>query len=196
MIAIRNVESTYMGGAMIKNIKLQTSICLIFIVLSQNSYSLDELRNTEMTGLLYLNIPFADPVNSNFSPEFGFAIGRTRSYINNNYTSDVSPLLPGTDQRKMVDIQFDLKKLQFSRFAFGGINALVYDNTLHVDGDEPVIDPALVILGLGAGGLIYLILSGGSDNDDNKDKCNPPLQNLNFTSPTLALVDQCRPPPP
>ena len=156
---------------------------------------MDELGNTEMAGLVYLNVPFADSGNNNFSPTFGFTVGRTRSDINSAYMTDVMPLVTSPDQRKLVDIQFDLNKEQFSRFAFGGIDALVYDETLHVDGDGggPVIDPALVILGIGAGGIIYLILnSDDNNNSNNMDECDD-QQQPGFAFTTLN-IDNCPPP--
>ena len=104
--------------------------------------------------------------------------------------SDVMTLVTNPNQHKLVDIQVDLTNEQFSRFAFGGINALVRDETLHMDGDGggPVIDPSLVILGLSTGALIYLILDGGDNNDGNKKgEC----QVTNFTFTTLNF-DPCQ----
>ena len=179
-------------GIVGNHIRIQIVFFIFIITLSTNLYSMDELGNTEMAGLVYLNVPFSGFSNNNISPTFGFTVGRTRSDINNTYLTDVMPLVTNPNQRKLVDIQFDLKKEQFSRFAFGGIDALVRDDTLHVDGDGggPVIDPSLVILGLGAGGLIYLILNGG-DNDDNNnmDECDG-QQTPTFAFTTLN-IDQC-----
>ena len=178
---------------MAMRLRIQIVLSMFIIALAPNVYSIDELGNTEMAGLVYLNVPFTGFRNKNFSPTFGFTVGRTRSDINNGYMTDVVPLVTNPDQRKLVDIQFNLKKEQFSRFAFGGIDALVRDDTLHVDGDGggPVIDPALVILGIGAGGIIYLILRGDDNNDSNNmDECNNPQQP--FASTTLN-VDLCNP---
>lgn len=178
--------------------KLQAIIVFIIIMLYSNSYALDESYNTEMAGLVYLNIPLDRPDKNNFSPTFGFAVTTARLDFNHTHTSDIPPLLLTTNQRKMVDIQFNLENAQFTRFAFGGIDALVNDYTMQVNGGGPVIDPGLVILGLSAGGLTYLILSGGDNNDgNNMDECDgqqPSPQTFNFAFTTLNL-DNCQPPP-
>lgn len=178
-------------GIVAIRLRIQIVLSIFIITLAPNLYSMDELGNTEMAGLVYLNVPFTGFRNKNFSPTFGFTVGRTRSDINDAYMTDVMPLVTNPDQRKLVDIQFDLKKEQFSRFAFGGIDALVYDETLHVDGDGggPVIDPALVILGIGAGGIIYLILRGDDNNNNNNmDECDNQQQPFAYTT---LNIDQC-----
>jgi len=155
---------------------------------------MDELGNPEMAGLVYFNVPFGGSDNNNFSPTFGFTVARTRPDIANVNITDVTPLLTDPNQRKMVDIQFNLHKGQFSRFAFGGIDALVYDETLQVNGEggSPVIDPALVVLGIGAGGIIYLILSSDDNNNNNNqddDECIPNGQGFAFTAANFE--DNC-----
>jgi hypothetical protein len=186
-------------GIMHKRIKILTIFFLFFITLSSNIYSMDELGNTEMAGLVYLNVPFGSSDNNNFSPKFGFTVARTRPDINNTYITDVMPQLTDPNQRKLVDIQFDLQREQLSRFAFGGIDALVYDDTLHVNGDGggPVIDPALLVLGIGTGGIIYLILSSDDNNNGNgqdRDECNGQQYQNNgptFTFTMLNFEDNC-----
>ena len=88
----------------------------------------------------------------------------------------------------MFDIQYDLTDQRWSRFAFGGINALVYDDVLHANGEGggPVIDPSLVVLGLGAAGVIYMLLN--NNNNDTPHECNDEQQVVNFT---LNLHEPC-----
>ena len=145
-----------------------TAICCL--VLSQSAFAADELYDSELTGLAYINIPFGGN-EGHSSPTFNFAMAQTPT-TNVTYGSEnsLNPLLSNPNRKTLFDIQYDLSERQWSRFAFGGINSLVYDNVLHADGGGPAIDPKLVVLGIGAGVGLYFLL----DDDDDDDTPAPP----------------------
>ena len=134
------------------------------LILSTSAYSAEELYDSELSGLAYFNIPFGSN-DGHSSPTFGFAIGQTPTDITSSSAYDLNPLLSNPTRKALFDIQYDLMELRWSRFAFGGINALVYDDVLHANGEGggPVIDPTLVVLGLGAAGVIYMLIDGDDD---------------------------------
>ena len=164
---------------------------LFCLVLSTSAYSVDELYTSELSGLASINVPFGGN-HGHSSPTFGFAIGQTST--NNIYSSsnELNPLLSNPTTKALFDIQYDLIERRWSRFAFGGINALVYDNVLHADGDGggPVIDPALVVFGIGAAGAIYMNVK----SDDDPPSC--PLPRVTYTLNVVEVEDPCSCPSP
>jgi len=146
-----------------------TAICCI--VLSNSAYSADELYDLELSGLAYINIPFSGN-KGHSSPSFSFAITQTPTTNISSGSSDyLNPLLINPNRKALFDIQYDLAERHWSRFAFGGINALVYDDVLHANGGGPAIDPKLVALGIGAGIGLYFLLD---DDDDPPPPPEPP----------------------
>ena len=161
----------------IRTIKhIVAAICCI--VLSHSAYSADELYNSELSGLAYINIPFGSS-NGHSSPTFGVVIAQTPTIIDPGSTNDLNPLLRNPSKKALLDIQYDLVERHWSRFAFSGIDALVYDDVLYADGGGPVIDPALIVIGIGTAGVIYLMLDDDDDPpppDDPPHECvEPPL---------------------
>ena len=156
------------------------------LVLSTSTYSAEELYDSELSGLAYINIPFGGN-HGHSSPTFGFAIGQTPTDTIFGSVNDFNPLLNNPTTKALFDIQFDLTDRRWSRFAFGGINALVYDDVLHANGEGsgPVIDPALVVLGIGAGGLIYMALN----SDGPPHECDAGMTQID--PPTLNLHEPC-----
>jgi len=166
-----------------------TAICCI--ILSTSAYSVDELYESELSGLAYINIPFGG-YPGHTSPTFGFTIGQTPTNTIFGSADDLNPLLRAPTRKALFDIEYDLSERRWSRFAFGGINALVYDDVLHANGEGggPVIDPTLVVLGIGAAGAIYMVVN--SDDDTSPHECNEERNGpVNFT---LNLHEPCEPP--
>ena len=163
-----------------------TAICCI--VISQNAYSADELYDSELSGFAYINIPFGGN-EGHSSPTFNFAMAQTPT-TNVTYGSEnsLNPLLSNPNRKTLFDIQYDLSERQWSRFAFGGINSLVYDNVLHADGGGPAIDPKLVALGIGAGVGLYFLLD---DDDDDPHPCTEGRPQQNGRAFTLNLHEEC-----
>lgn len=162
-----------------------TTICCV--VLSHSAYSVDELYDSELSGLAYINIPFSGN-KGNSSPTFNFAMAQTP--ITNNTSANankLNPLLSNPNRRALFDIQYDLGERHWSRFAFGGVNALIYDDVLHANGGGPTIDPTLVGFGIGAGIAIYFLL------DDDDDDVPPPPEDCVMLAFTYVMngVDEC-----
>ncbi len=179
------------GGSMnIRTIKhIVTAICCL--VLSQSAYAADELYDSELSGLAYINIPFGSN-SGHSSPTFRFAIARTpTTNITSASAYNLNPLLSNPNEKALFDIQYDLVERHWSRLAFGGINALVYDDVLYADGGGPAIDPTLVVLGIGAAGVIVMM----TGDDDPPHPCSegPPPNNhelpVAFTSNLHELCD-------
>ena len=156
------------------------------LVLSTSTYSAEELYDSELSGLAYINIPFGGN-HDHSSPTFGFAIGQTPTDTIFGSVNDFNSLLNNPTRKSLFDIQYDLTDQRWSRFAFGGINALVYDDVLHANGEGsgPVIDPALVVLGIGAGGLIYMALN----SDGPPHECDAGITQID--PPALNLHEPC-----
>jgi len=166
------------------------AICCI--VLSHSAYSADELYNSELSGLAYINVPFSGN-KGHSSPTLSFTITQTPT---TNITSGSADYLNGflinPNRKALFDMQYDLAERHWSRFAFGGINALVYDDVLHANGSGgPVINLKLVLLGIGAGVGLYFLLDDDDDDPPNGDddpphECSPrslPTFTLNFDVP-------------
>lgn len=166
-----------------------TAICCI--VISHSAYSADELYDSELSGLAYINIPFGGN-KAHSSPTFSFIVTQTPTTdITSGISNDPSIFLSNPNRKALFDMQYDLAERHWSRFAFGGINSLVYDDVLHADGGGggPAIDPKLIALGIGAGIGLYFLL----DDDDDPHPCT---EVLNGRAVTLNLHEQCAPPPP
>jgi len=161
-----------------------TAICCL--VLSHSAYSVDELYDSEISGLAYFNIPFGSD-DGYASPTFGFALGQTPTNIAMGSENDPNLLLSNPTKKALFDIQYDLTELRWSRFAFGGINALVYDDVLHADGGGPTIDPALAVLGIGAAGLLIFVAADSDDESNSQEECT---QETTFTSNYSQCCDQ------
>ena len=150
-------------------------ICLSCSICPADELYDDGSYNSEINGLLYVKLPFDyfDSKNNQLSPTFGFSVAR------NNYTAnmvDLNPMLENPGKNAMVDIQFNLQQWKWSRFAFGGINALVDDGIVYVDGEGGggvTIDPTLILIGAGFAGFILFI----GDDDDPLPPPPPPPQN-------------------
>jgi hypothetical protein len=168
---------------------------IICIVLSIGAYSAEDLYDSELSGLAYINVPFGNN-SGHSSPTLGFAIGQTPTNTIFGSSNNLNPLLNNPTRKSLFDVQYDLTERRWSRFAFGGINALVYDDVLHANGEGggPVIDPALVVLGIGAGGLIYMALN----SDDPPHECSEGMTQIDppLLFSTLNLHEPCAPPPP
>lgn len=164
------------------------AICCI--VLSHSAYSADELYDSELSGLAYINIPFSGN-KGHSSPTFSFTVTQTpTTNITSGIAIDPSIFLINPNRKALFDMQYDLAERHWSRFAFGGINALVYDDVLHANGGGgPVINPKLVLLGIGAGVGLYFLL------DDDDDDPHPCTEVLNGRVITLNLHEECEPPP-
>ena len=164
-ITVRSPRKSIGGGSMnIRTVK-HVVTAIFCLILSTSAYSAEELYDSELSGLAYINIPFGGH-HGHSSPTFGFAIGQTpTTNINSASAKDINLLLRNPTRKSLFDIQYDLTDQRWSRFAFGGINALVYDDVLHANGEGggPVIDPTLVVLGLGAAGVIYMLIDGDDD---------------------------------
>jgi hypothetical protein len=159
------------------------------IALSQSAYSADELYGSELSGLAYINIPLGGN-KGHSSPTFSFTVTQTPT---TNITSSIanypSIFLNNPNRKALFDVQYDLVERQWSRFAFGGINAFVYDDVLHANGGGPGIDPRLV--GLGIAATIGIVISVNSNGDDDPHECSE--RRITFT---LNLHEDCDPPPP
>ena len=157
------------------------------LVLSTSVYSAEDLYDSELSGLAYITVPFGSN-HGHAYPTFGFAIGQTPTDTIFGSVNDFNSLLNNPTRKSLFDIQYDLTDQRWSRFAFGGINALVYDDVLHANGEGggPVIDPSLVVLFLGAAGVIYMLLN--NNNNDTPHECNDEQQVVNFT---LNLHEPC-----
>jgi hypothetical protein len=151
-------------------------LAVCFIVLTPCVNSADELYTSELSGLAFIHIPF-DGHQNNLSPTFGFAIERTQTTDFTYGIADGPDLLFGNHNRKtLFDIEYDLVEQHWSRFGFGGINALVYDDVLHANGGGPTLDPTLLVLGIGTAGALYIILN---NDDDPPHECNEEPQQPN-----------------
>ncbi len=159
-----------------------TAICCI--VFSQVAYSADELYDSELSGLAYINIPFAGN-KALSSPTFSFTVTQTpTTNITSGNANNLNSFLINPNRKALFDMQYDLSERRWTRFAFGGINSLVYDDVLHANGGGPAIDPKLVALGIGAGVGLYFLLD--DDDDDPPHEC--PTQ----PAFTLNLHELCR----
>jgi hypothetical protein len=164
------------------------AICCI--ALSQSAYSADELYDSELSGLAYINIPFAGN-KGHSSPTFSFTVTQTpTTNITSGSANYLNSFLINPNRKALFDMQYDLSERQWSRFAFGGINSLVYDDVLHANGGGPSIDPKLIALGIGAGVGLYFLLD---DDDDDPHPCTEGLPPRNGDPFTLNLHELCEP---
>ena len=148
-----------------------TIVCCI--ALSHSAYSADELYDLELSGLAYINIPFSGN-KGHSSPSFSFAITQTpTTNITSGIANDPSIFLINPNRKALFDVQYNLAERHWSRFAFGGINSLVYDDVLYANGGGPSIDPKLIALGIGAGIGLYFLLDDDDDDPPNGDD-DPP----------------------
>lgn len=166
-----------------------TVICCI--VLSHSAYSADELYHSELSSFAYINIPFSgDKAYS--SPTFSFTVTQTPTTdITSGISNDSSIFLNNPNRKALFDVQYNLAERQWSRFAFGGINSLVYDDVLYANGGGPGIDPRLV--GLGIVGIVGIVISVNSNGDDDPHECSEGMTQID--PPTLNLHEQCEEPP-
>ena len=149
-----------------------TIVCCI--ALSHSAYSADELYDLELSGLAYINIPFSGN-KGHSSPSFSFAITQTpTTNITSGIANDPSIFLINPNRKALFDVQYNLAGRHWSRFAFGGINSLVYDDVLHASGGGPSIDPKLIALGIGAGIGLYFLLDDDDDDPPNGGDDDPP----------------------
>ncbi len=170
------------------------AICCI--VLSHSAYSADELYDSELSGLAYINIPFSGN-KGHSSPTFSFTVTQTpTTNITSGIANDPSIFLINPNRKALFDVQYNLAERHWSRFAFGGINSLVYDDVLHANGGGPSINPKLIALGIGAGIGLYFLLDDDDDPPPPPHPCTqprpPPPPNGNFS--TLNLHELCPPP--
>jgi len=140
-------------------------ITVFCIALSKSAYSADELYDSELSGLAYINIPFSGN-KALSSPTFSFTVTQTpTTNITSGNANNFNSFLINPNRKTLFDMQYDLAERHWSRFAFGGINSLVYDDVLHANGGGPGIDPRLV--GLGIVGIIGIVISVNNNGDDD-----------------------------
>jgi len=164
-----------------------TFICCI--VLSHSAYSADELYNSELSSFVYINIPFSGD-KARTSPTFNFALTQTpTTYSTSGGANYFNSFMINPNRKALLDVQFDLAEKHWSRFAVGGINALVYDDVLYATGGGPTIDPKLIALGIGAGIGLYFLLD--DDDDDPPHPCTEGRPPPNGDTFTLNLHELC-----
>jgi len=172
-------------------------ITVFCIALSQSAYSADELYDSELSGLAYINIPFSGN-KALSSPTFSFTVTQTpTTNITSSSANNLNYLLSNPKKKALFDMQYDLTEQHWSRFAFGGINSLVYDDVLHADGGGPVIDPKL--LGIGIAATIGIVIAVNNNGDDDPPPCPVVTLTLNAQAQPCGCkrftngIDPCAP---
>ena len=162
--------------------KTQFLATIAALILTMQSAQAGDLTNnryygSELAGLAYVSFSFGSfgSGKQSSAPVLGFSAGhksvdpavqfRAPTQANRNSYNDRSYL-----HNSLVDIRLNAETGQWSRFAFGGVNALVQDPIMRANGEEggSSINPKLVVAGVVAAALAGAAISASDSDDDGE----------------------------